>query len=495
MSKKQSPQSPAEQTMAPLPELQHVLCDLQSPDDWTRANAVRALCPCRRKDWGVPVYRYVVAMQDDPSPIVRGAVHHDLSENRKWNENWEAALIQERRARRIKVTLAAKATALADLCEWLRAETGLPLFVNRSVADEKVTILCREIPLRAVMRQLSRSLGYSWEWRKKEDTGHLELMRDPQASSPRKADTPARRVRDHLLRSRLSLSLSPGDCEGPEEAADGALQQVKVTSADLLEALHRASGLPIIADYYTRLVAVDAAALTGRPLRELLDSVAEAARMRWQFADGGAEAPSARPAGTRSWVQFRSVWGHFEQLQEVPNRMLSRWAECRRQKGHLPLEALMEIAGLSHAQRTSAEMAEGAREIWGLAEWSLATVGLSEHLRFLAGFSPTQRERATSGRGLRFAEMSSAQQRRFLSLALGNGPQPPQEARSEARLRVEYRPEAWRDVAPAQARLEFGYRFGESAAEADVTFVATERGCEVRRHSADEPEELHLSTA
>src|SRR5215212_6723175 len=140
MSKKQLPQSPAEQSMEPSPELQQVLCDLQSPDDWTRASAVRALCPCRRKDWGVPVYRYVVAMQDDPSPIVRGAVRHDLSENRCWNENWEAALIQERRARRIRVTVGAKATALADLCEQLRIETGLPLSAEASVADDKVTI-------------------------------------------------------------------------------------------------------------------------------------------------------------------------------------------------------------------------------------------------------------------------------------------------------------------------------------------------------------------
>src|SRR5206468_155870 len=110
MSRQRSPQSPDERDEAPSPELQQVLQELESPDEWTRANAVRALCPCRRRDWGEPVYRYVVAMRDDPSPVVRGAVHHDLSENRKWNENWEAALLQERRARKIKVTLAAKAT-------------------------------------------------------------------------------------------------------------------------------------------------------------------------------------------------------------------------------------------------------------------------------------------------------------------------------------------------------------------------------------------------
>src|SRR5687767_8161325 len=97
MSRNRGSQSPSDRGAAPSPELEQVLCDLQSPDDWTRASAVRALCPCRHKDWGVPVYRYVCALRDDPSPLVRSAVQHDLTENR-WTENWEARLIQERRS-------------------------------------------------------------------------------------------------------------------------------------------------------------------------------------------------------------------------------------------------------------------------------------------------------------------------------------------------------------------------------------------------------------
>jgi hypothetical protein len=500
MSRNRSPQSPPEREATASPELQEVLRDLQSPDDWRRASAVRALCPCRRKDWGVPVYRYVVAMQDDPSPIVRGAVHHDLTENRKWNENWEAALIQERRARRIRVTVGAKATALADLCEQLRIETGLPLSAEASVADDKVTIFCRQMPLRAVMRQLCRSLGYDWVWRKKDDAGHLELVRDPHAGSLQKADTPARRVRDHLLRSRVSLPLfAAPEGMGCDEAGSG-VRQVKVTSADLLEALHQASGLPIIADYYTRLVAVDIVAFTQRPLRDLLDHVATTMRLRWRFSDGGGATghPSGTPGergGGSCWVLFRSIWGHFEQLQEVPDRHLTRWAEWRRQEGHLPIEALMEIAGLPYAQRASTEMAEGAREIWGLAEWSLAAVGLPEHLRFLAEFSPSQRERATSGPGLPFLEMSPPQQQRFLSLALGEKARPSQDALAEALLRVEYCPTAQRETEPTETRLEFIYRLGTPDAEANVAFVATGRGCEVRRYPSGRAGGRRLSAA
>jgi hypothetical protein len=67
-----------------------------------------------------------------------------------------------------KVTCAFKATALSDLCERLRADTGVPLIAGNSVADEKVTVFCEKLPLRepgtraAGGRQLSRPFGYTW---------------------------------------------------------------------------------------------------------------------------------------------------------------------------------------------------------------------------------------------------------------------------------------------------------------------------------------------
>jgi hypothetical protein len=61
-----------------------------------------------------------------------------------------------------KLSLALKATALSDLCARLRQQTGVALTAGQSVADEKVTVFCRERPLREVMRQLSQPFGYSW---------------------------------------------------------------------------------------------------------------------------------------------------------------------------------------------------------------------------------------------------------------------------------------------------------------------------------------------
>jgi RNA polymerase sigma-70 factor, ECF subfamily len=61
-----------------------------------------------------------------------------------------------------KVTLAIKATAFTDLCTHLATETGIRIAAGASVADEKVTIFCEKLPLREVMRQLSRPFGYTW---------------------------------------------------------------------------------------------------------------------------------------------------------------------------------------------------------------------------------------------------------------------------------------------------------------------------------------------
>src|SRR5262249_1082547 len=52
-----------------------------------------------------------------------------------------------------KVTCAFKGTALSDLCQKLKTDTGVQLAAGPSVADEKLTLFCEKLPLREVMRQ------------------------------------------------------------------------------------------------------------------------------------------------------------------------------------------------------------------------------------------------------------------------------------------------------------------------------------------------------
>jgi hypothetical protein len=97
MARKRYPQSDPEPAAEPSPALQHILGELESPDPAVRAGAVRQLCPCRGSKWEIPVFQRVLALRNDPSPVVRHAVEHDLSENPDWNERAEARRMAGRR--------------------------------------------------------------------------------------------------------------------------------------------------------------------------------------------------------------------------------------------------------------------------------------------------------------------------------------------------------------------------------------------------------------
>lgn len=518
-----------------------------------------------------------------------------------------------------KLTCAFKGTALSELCDHLRAETGVHLAAGPSVADEKVTLFCKKLPLREVMRQLSRPFGYAWlrsgapggyqyelaqdlrsqlleeelrtrdrreallaldgemqryrpylgltpEEARARETGAapdekelLETLAGPGwgavqmyfrltpgdlaalragreltfSSAPKPGDQslPAE-MRDVVLQNqqelrvvrnedrwslepvdaapegmlpaavpeaeavvtlgiserdlgrltvdggsglriggchrhcgdRLATGMSPAAWGARGESANARLADTpamrrrvmvspvgsgggpdqpthqKVTSADVLEAVHRATGLPITADFYTRLVPLERVSVREAPLFEALNQLAAALRARWK-QDGG-------------WLQFRSVSFYDDRLKEVPNRLLHRWTAARDSEGVLPLEALLEIAQLSDAQLDADDMAEGARVCFGLEEWDLARHGeMRRHAPFLAQLTPAQRQEARSAAGLPFPKLSLAQQQQFLTLA----PLPKGEEHSLAELvataclRLEYSQPGWfrRTVPPA----------------------------------------------
>jgi hypothetical protein len=143
-------------------------------------------------------------------------------------------------------------------------------------------------------------------------------------------------------------------------------------------------------------------------------------RLHWN-RDGGARAGSAGDTETRPWLQFRSASFYNDRLKEVPNRLLARWAAARREHGHLTLDDLIEISGLSDTQLDARDMAEGAKEIWGLEEWNLACPRpLRPHLRWMAGFTPAERQKVQQPPGLAFTALTLPQQQQFMALALGD---------------------------------------------------------------------------
>jgi hypothetical protein len=554
----------------------------------------------------------------------------------------EAEIIDERLTR--KVTLAAKATALADLCAQLQADTGVHLAANPSVADEKVTLFGQKLPLREVMRQLSRPFGYTWLRSGKVGEYRYELVQDLRSqlleeelrnrdrneallalereiekyrpyldlspdeareraktapaqekalletlsgkgwgdiqmyfqlspadlaalragesvtfsADPKPGEQPlpaevargvlqtwqdwrvakrgdrfefdpaenlpdglpptavpevrakvtlkldeselgtftinsssagftigssvsmisgfplavgtspathrpgntmanARLSRDPVLRPQVTVdpaaarplplsepgpeSTAPAQESGvgtraPQPAADSSK---KVTSADVLEALHRATGMPLVADFHTRLYDPESLRVRDQPLFVALNQLAAALRLRWS-KDAGAAAERG------SWLQFRSISFYDDRLKEVPNRLLARWAASRRKQGSLALDDLIEIAQLSNAQLDAENMAEGAREVWGLAEWDLARNGnLRSHLRCLASLTGAQRQEAMSPAGLAFMKMTLAQQQQFISVGIGNEANSLQSLQelSDAALHVDYTLPGW----------------------------------------------------
>jgi RNA polymerase sigma-70 factor (ECF subfamily) len=138
-----------------------------------------------------------------------------------------------------KVTLAFKATALSDLCEHLSAETGISLTAGRSVADEKVTLFCKGMPLREVMRQLSRPFGYAWVRSQKEGQYRYELMQDLRSQlleeelRNRDRNTALLVLEREMERYRPYLDLSP----------DEALTRVKNAPAEERKLLEQCAGL------------------------------------------------------------------------------------------------------------------------------------------------------------------------------------------------------------------------------------------------------------
>jgi hypothetical protein len=256
-------------------------------------------------------------------------------------------------------------------------------------------------------------------------TGPYAVGVNPTAAQPDNARLNARLAADPALRRRITLQpkpscrleiipreapSAPGDRSG---ATPGAAAEPRLTTADVLEALHQATGMPIVADFYTRLYKPDAVSVTDQSLFEALNRLSDAMRLRWHKEAASGEA----------WLQFRSVSFYNDRPKEVPNRLLTRWASARQQHRILTLDELTEIAGLPDAQQDAREMAEGARVCWGLAEWDLAcNDALRPHLRWIAGFSPAHRQKLQQPPGLRFTELPFSQQQRFMAFAIGSDP-------------------------------------------------------------------------
>ena len=129
-----------------------------------------------------------------------------------------------------------------------------------------------------------------------------------------------------------------------------------VTSADVWEALHEQTGLPIVADYYSRTYPQSAVTAHGS-LFEVLGKVGDELRVRWK-KDG-------------DFLLCRSTSYFWDRQKEVPNRLLLRCVADRERPGGLPVGDLLELAQLSDEQLDSEVVGNVVTHCWNVTEWDL----------------------------------------------------------------------------------------------------------------------------
>jgi hypothetical protein len=288
----------------------------------------------------------------------------------------------------------------------------------------------------------------------------------PSVRDPKNAEANAALAADPALADLLTIRprapKRPGESDA--DAASPSAER-KVTTADVLEAIHKATGKDVIGDYYTRLYSPGAVSVTRVRRFDALNRIADAMRARWS-TDGGGR------TGDAAWLRFRSASFFNDRLKEVPNRLLERWAAARREHGALPLDQYVEITQLGDAPLDSDAVAEGVRVLYGLAEWDEARAPLLRgHWRLLGSLSGGLRGAAQGENGVGFAQLPLAQQQQFVALTFGPdaNPQPTLEDLAGASLRVTLRKPDAAAAAPTAAgnggpdggdRVMFTYRYG-----------------------------------
>jgi hypothetical protein len=213
-----------------------------------------------------------------------------------------------------------------------------------------------------------------------------------------------------------------------------------VSSAEVWEAVHRQSGLPIIADSYTRQYDLSSMTVTRTTLFDALCRVGDRLGVRWR-QDG-------------ALILGRSTSYFWDKRKEVPNRLIRRWQASAAREGGLPLDDLLEMAAVSDDTLNATVTAGGMRQCYGLEEWGVVGGGeerpLRTFARFLGLLEELQLQRARSAPGLLLAELTPEQQREWLRFQAPPSP--------GARLRVEYVPAGVYVWVPTVPTAEIGGR-------------------------------------
>lgn len=191
----------------------------------------------------------------------------------------------------------------------------------------------------------------------------------------------------------------------PDGSSQFARRPPHVFSGDAWEAVHRATGMPVVADAYTRLYTRDDVSMKDATAFAALVRVGDALGQRW------------RREG--DFLLARSTSWFWDRRKEVPRRLLARWKQDREREKGLPLRDLLEMATLRDDQLRSAVIGVALEHCWGLEEWGLVGnpgfrmgayyTELQPFARLLATFNAEQLAAALSPSGIIFEALLPAQ--------------------------------------------------------------------------------------
>lgn len=200
----------------------------------------------------------------------------------------------------------------------------------------------------------------------------------------------------------------------------GAVWPAQATMADVGAAIHRATGMEVLADSFVS-ARLDPSLLRGKkPLIRILEKLGQELDYTWE---------KRGPA-----LLLRNRRFYRDRSAEVPERVLKPFRQEVLREKTLTLDALANLAaGLSDAQ---------VRSMWHYWGWYLENTGIlpteyffphRQHLRFWASLAPMQKAHLRGGEPLPAAEMTAVQRGLWMT-ALQSPPESANTPSDERRL-------------------------------------------------------------
>jgi hypothetical protein len=229
----------------------------------------------------------------------------------------------------------------------------------------------------------------------------------PSVKNPKNAESNSKLATQPALQAKISIEPKPSCTLTADPYAGGDAAGKRCTSADVMLEIHKATGMDVVGDYYTKLYTPGDLHASEATIFAVLNLLCDQMRVRWTRGDG--------------WLQFRSTSFFNDRLKEVPDRLLSQLSESRKKNGKLMPDDYVQIAQLTNAQLDAKSSTQGARAIYGLDEWALgAALNLRSNWRFMSLLTKDQRKAVMGETGLDYRQIPVSLQSKFAALIFSN---------------------------------------------------------------------------